>query len=281
MNDIKRAIDTIEFIEENLIKNLDLSSIAKAVYLSPYHLHRTFSMTTGMTIHNYVRRRQLTEAAKMLSFSDKSILEIAFSTGYETQQSFSKIFKSMYKYSPNSYRKNGLFYPLQQRFEFHNEGNALFHERRENLHWQVKLAKKDDLTAWINLVRLVVDGYPFLDEAEHLKVVRKYIDKKQAFIVIDNNIVIGNMLLSYETGSIDFLGVHPFYRSRGLFEILLKNALFKFFNEKKTISITTFRENDKADLGYRKIFKAFGFVESELLIEFGYPTQKFLFHKDR
>ena len=86
---------------------------------------RTFSMTTGMTIHDYLRRRQLTEAAKMLSFSNKSILEIALLTGYENQQSFSKIFKSMYKHSPDSFRKNQLFYPLQQQFNFRESSDTL------------------------------------------------------------------------------------------------------------------------------------------------------------
>ena len=45
----------------------------------------------------------------------------------------------------------------------------------------------------------------------------------------------------------------------------------------KDISITTFREGDKADTGYRKFYKELGFSEAELLVEFGYPTQKFIF----
>lgn len=46
------------------------------------------------------------------------------------------------------------------------------------------------------------------------------------------------------------------------------------------ISITTFREGDKADLGYREVFQKLGFAEAELLIEFGYPTQKFILRKE-
>lgn len=46
------------------------------------------------------------------------------------------------------------------------------------------------------------------------------------------------------------------------------------------INITTFREGDKADLGYRKVFQKLGFAEAELLIEFGYPTQKLTLLKE-
>ena len=44
----------------------------------------------------------------------------------------------------------------------------------------------------------------------------------------------------------------------------------------KDISVTTFREGDKADTGYRKAYKELGFAEAELLVEFGYPTQRFV-----
>lgn len=43
-----------------------------------------------------------------------------------------------------------------------------------------------------------------------------------------------------------------------------------------SVSITTFREGDKADLGYRKL----GFAEADLLIEFGCPTQKLTLQKE-
>ena len=42
------------------------------------------------------------------------------------------------------------------------------------------------------------------------------------------------------------------------------------------ISMTTYREGDKADTGHRDILKQLGFAERELLIEFGYPTQRFV-----
>ena len=68
----------IEHIEAHLDQRLDLESVASNLHYSRYHLHRMFTDTVGMTIHDYVQRRQLTEAAKLLVFSDRPVIEIAF-----------------------------------------------------------------------------------------------------------------------------------------------------------------------------------------------------------
>ena len=84
------SIETvIDYIEANLDGKLDLETVAEAVHYSKYHLHRMFTSTVDMTIHDYVQRRQLTEAAKLLVFSDKPIIEVALICGYESQQAFS------------------------------------------------------------------------------------------------------------------------------------------------------------------------------------------------
>ena len=83
----------IDYIENNLDGKIDLETVANEIHYSKYHLHRMFTSTVGMTIHDYVQRRQLTEAAKLLVFSEKPIIEIAFICGYESQQAFSAVFK--------------------------------------------------------------------------------------------------------------------------------------------------------------------------------------------
>lgn len=67
----------IQYIENHLNHKLDLDSIAAALNYSKFHLHRIFKKTTGLTIHNYIQRRRLTEAAKLLVSSQKSIIDIA------------------------------------------------------------------------------------------------------------------------------------------------------------------------------------------------------------
>lgn len=260
----------IDYIENNLDGKIDLETVANEIHYSKYHLHRMFTSTVGMTIHDYVQRRQLTEAAKLLVFSDKPIIEIAFICGYESQQAFSSIFKSMYKIPPAEYRDNCEFYPLQLRFTLHRNTS-----KTELTKDDICIAEKADVSAWMDLMRLVIDGYPVMDEADYLSKLITAIDEKRALVLKDNGVLIGAMLFSYQSGCIDFLGVHPQYRNKGIQKLFLE-ALLETYLPNQEICTTTYREGDKADTGYRNLLKQLGFAERELLVEFGYPTQRFV-----
>ena len=82
---IENITAVIDYVEDHLTEKLDLDRIAEAVHYSKYHLHRMFADTVGLTVHDYIQRRRLTEAAKLLVFSDKPILEIALTAGFESQ----------------------------------------------------------------------------------------------------------------------------------------------------------------------------------------------------
>lgn len=276
-NNIKNTALAIDYIEAHLNEKIDLDIVANAVHYSKHHLHRMFTNTIGLTIHEYVQRRKLTEAAKLLVFSDKTILDIAFIAGYESQQAFTNIFTAMYKQSPSKYRDNEKFYPLQSKFEF--EGGYEMLHNEENIQWNINYASEEDIPCWMALVRLVIDGFPHLEEGEYMQVLKQRIRTRQALILKDNEIAIGAMLFSYKTGSIDFMGTHPLYRKKGIPKAFLDKVIQDLLKG-KDISITTYREGDKADTGHRKEIKDLGFAEAELLVEFGYPTQRFILSKE-
>ena len=272
-NKIENIITVIDYIENNIAKKMSLSTIAKAVGYSKYHLHRMFVETVGLSIHDYVQRRQLTEAAKLLVFSKKSILEISLIAGYESQQAFTNIFKQMYKKTPNEYRMNEEFYPLQLRF---NLKHAIIQNlSQKELQAKIRFATQKDIPAWLELVNLVIDGFPNLNEEDYLIELKKGISEQRALILIDNEIAIAVMSINYQTGSIDFFGVHPLYRQCGIAKLFLDKIMNELLID-KDITVTTFRDGDKADTGYRKAYKELGFTEAELLVEFGYPTQRFV-----
>ena len=276
-NNIEKVIAAIDYIENHLSDKVDLELVAEAVHYSKYYLHRIFTKTVGLTVHDYVKRRQLTEAAKLLVFSDKPIIEIAFIAGYESQQAFSDIFKLMYKKSPGQYRNDEEFYPLQLRYILNKNPMAL--DQKIDLEKAIQFASMEDIPKWIELVRLVVDGFPCLEEKQYMEQLKDCIQKKQALILKDSDIAIGIMGITIATGSIDFLGIHPQYRKQGITQAFLKKAISLLITSDE-ISVTTFREGDKADTGYRNIFKNLGFAEAELLVEFGYPTQRFVLQKE-
>ncbi len=105
-----------EYIEQHLTDDLNLNDIARAADYSKFHLNRVFARYTGCTIGQYVKNRKLTEAARLLVNTDKSIIDIAFLSGYASQQSFTDAFKELYLITPYKYRKNGKFIPKQKKF---------------------------------------------------------------------------------------------------------------------------------------------------------------------
>ncbi len=233
-----------------------------------------FTNTVGMTIHDYVQRRQLTEAAKLLIFSAKPIIEVTFLCGYESQQAFSSAFKFMYKVPPAQYRDSGTFYPLQLRFALHKNIPSKVFTKED-----VCIAGTENIPAWMDLMRLVIDGYPVMDEVDYLNEITKAIEEERALILKKGNILIGAMTFSRITSSIEFLGIHPQYRkyrNQGIQKLFLEVLLENYLSGRE-ISMTTYREGDKVDTGHRDLLKRLGFTERELLIKYGYPTQRFVF----
>ena len=269
-NNILNIEAVIDYIESHLDEKLDLEKVSDAVHYSKYYLHRMFTNTVGMTIHDYMQRRQLTEAAKLLVFSSKPIIEVAFLCGYESQQAFSSAFKSMYKVPPAQYRASGTFYPLQLRFTLHKNITSKVFTKED-----ICIAEAIDLPDWMDLMRLVIDGYPVMDETDYLHEITRAIDEERALILKEGNLLIGAMTFSKVSNSIEFLGIHPQYRNLRIQKLFLE-VLLENYLPGQEISMTTYREGDKADTGHRDLLKHLGFAERELLIEYGYPTQRFV-----
>lgn len=247
---------------------LDLDAVASAVGYSKYHLHRIFTAAVGLSIHDYVRRRLLTEAARHLVFSDQPIIDIALLAGYGSQQAFTGAFRSMYKQSPGQFRTRGRFYPLQLSYDFPiRPENARGASERS-----IRAADTDDIPAWMELVRLAIDGFPRLDEGEHLAVLRRHIAGRSAMLMTRCGMPVGALLVDRQAAHVGLLAVHPFYRTRDVDRELLCMALPDLL-ETRAVTTTTFRAGDKADTGHRAALMRLGFIEGEPLTEFGYPTQ--------
>ena len=137
--------------------------------------------------------------------------------GYESRQAPSGIFKEMYKKTPHRFWEEELFYPLQLRYVLNRNrrktDNAVSAE-----FWQQRItfAVPDDIPRRMDLVYLVIGGYPCLKEENYVNQLQEYIGHKRALILKDGETAIGIMLFREETGSIDFLGVYPQYRKQGI-----------------------------------------------------------------
>ena len=266
INKIKIINEVIDYIENHLYQNPSIDDISKVMNYSKYYLHRLFSNIVGVTIHDYINRRRLTESAEFLVFTDKPIIEIALNSGYESQQAFSNAFKEMYKISPKKFKERKLFYPLQLRFFIGKD----FLDLKDEIFTleDIEIVSKDDIEKCMDLVNLVVDGFPGFEQAQYMESLIEHIKNKEAFIIKYNDNAIAVMFYSIQKGNIDFFAVHPKYNKK---EILI-TFISKIFNDlslnRDVISITTFRKDDKADRGDRELLLPLGFTESYLLTEF-------------
>ncbi|MCG8539120.1 MAG: GNAT family N-acetyltransferase [Clostridia bacterium] len=139
----------------------------------------------------------------------------------------------------------------------------------------VTFAQDRDISILINLVKIVQDEFPGLVMEDYIKFLKNSIREKTAIIAKEKNIVYGVLLFSYDNREISFLAVNPKYRKKRVATILIKKMLNQF-PKGVEITVTTYRENDPKGTAARALYKSLGFKEGELLIEFDYPTQKFI-----
>ncbi len=103
----KRINTVIDYIHDNLSKNLSLDNLASIACFSSYHWHRIYQSISGETIKRTVRRLRLQRAAKELVDTDISIDRIAKKAGYDNTDSFTRKFSEDFDLPPNSYRTRG------------------------------------------------------------------------------------------------------------------------------------------------------------------------------
>lgn len=98
-----RALD---YIENNLTKDLSLFDISREAGFSVPHFYRLFKRLTGDTVGAYILRRKLSMAARDLTDSKKTVTDISFAYGFESHDVFTRAFTRVYGMSPNKYRSS-------------------------------------------------------------------------------------------------------------------------------------------------------------------------------
>ncbi len=109
---VAKINDVLDFIENNIEREISLDELAKVATLSEYEFRRIFSFIVGIPIGEYIRRRKLSLALGEVRLGEKSIAEIGSKFGYDSPSSFSRIFKEYYGVSPAAARESKREFPI-------------------------------------------------------------------------------------------------------------------------------------------------------------------------
>lgn len=96
--------DLVDKIEEDVGYDVNIKKLASVNNMSPWHFQRLFKSIVGDTLGNYTRGRRLSLAANLLLETNLSIIDIAFSVGFTSHESFTRSFKSYFNFSPKDFR---------------------------------------------------------------------------------------------------------------------------------------------------------------------------------
>jgi len=93
------------YIINHLAERLSTARIARALRINPDYLNRVFRDVHHMTMTQYLHRRRLSDAVKLLRESTDSVAEIASTCGYSTVAHFRRMFERLNGLSPREYRR--------------------------------------------------------------------------------------------------------------------------------------------------------------------------------
>lgn len=102
---IKRLKKVLQFIDESFPLRLQIKDVASVVAMSEGHFCRFFKAMVHKTPMDYINTVRINQAAKLLSHSDKKVIDIAMEVGFENPSYFIKLFKLHKKCTPTDYRK--------------------------------------------------------------------------------------------------------------------------------------------------------------------------------
>lgn len=116
-----------EWIEKNLGSDLSINEVAAKSGYSKWHLQRMFRAVTHQTLGDYIRKRRLEKAATALCTTQRPVFDIALQYGYESQQTFSRVFRRQYSLTPTAYRHSQRCQNIGHYGQRHQSSQNVYH----------------------------------------------------------------------------------------------------------------------------------------------------------
>jgi AraC family transcriptional regulator len=115
---VERMNQALDYIEENLTEDIDLSQVARIACHSLSSLQRIFPVIAEVPLSEYIRRRKLTMAAFELTHSDIRIVDLSVKYGYDSPEAFARAFSGLHGVTPSAARTEGVHLKAYPRISF-------------------------------------------------------------------------------------------------------------------------------------------------------------------
>lgn len=94
----------LDYIDNNLGTKLTLEDLARKCFYNPSYFSRIFKERFGMSLSDYLSKRRIETAIRLLKEGRLTVGEIAEQTGYPTKSSFYRAFSKVTGTTPSEYR---------------------------------------------------------------------------------------------------------------------------------------------------------------------------------
>src|ERR1700685_1037021 len=94
------------YIALNLHTKIRVLDLARVVRFAPHRFDRVFKKTFKCSPHQYVIRKRIAHAQRLLLESDDKLSEIATACGFRSQSHLSNLFRRMLGQSPGKWRRD-------------------------------------------------------------------------------------------------------------------------------------------------------------------------------
>ena len=94
-----------QYIAARLGGKLTLAKVSNLTGVSPFYFCKVFKQSTGLTFTEYVNRKRIEWAMRLLKNPRFSITEVAYDVGYQSLSQFNRCFRKIAGQSPSEYRK--------------------------------------------------------------------------------------------------------------------------------------------------------------------------------
>lgn len=266
---------TVGYVEEHLALPLCIEEIAASIYYSKHHLLHEFSSYTKFSLYDYIKKRRLHEAGMSLLETPASIIDVALASGYQTQQSFSKAFSQIYKLSPKEFRKNNRVFGILE-----SMNNNDFPRNHELSKVMVQVAAKGDRMGILNHMKSCQWAFPYWESSVFDQQIYSRIKNQEVVIAKIAEQIVGVLVFDSKNRHIDGLSSLPLVWEYGVERSMLQYLFRKRASLPNGVTTTSFRAEDKLDIGYHARLLSLGFRPMELLEEYNYPTQRFVLTND-